>query len=134
MKLYPVILSGGAGTRLWPLSREHYPKPLMPLVSDRSLLQDTALRLEEVPEQGKAVYVCNEEHRFLVAEQVQELGKQAATIILEPEGRNTAPALSLAALYLLQHDPDALMIVMPADHVMARPQAFAGAVQQGRAD
>jgi mannose-1-phosphate guanylyltransferase/mannose-6-phosphate isomerase len=134
MKLYPVILSGGAGTRLWPLSREHYPKPLMPLVSDRSLLQDTALRLDGVPDQGKAVYVCNEEHRFLVAEQVHQLDRQATTIILEPEGRNTAPALTLAALYLVRNDPDALMIVMPADHVMTRPQAFVEAVQQGRVE
>jgi mannose-1-phosphate guanylyltransferase/mannose-6-phosphate isomerase len=134
MKLYPVILSGGAGTRLWPLSREHYPKPLMPLVSDRSLLQDTTLRLDGVPGQGKAVFVCNEEHRFLVAEQIHELGRQDATIILEPEGRNTAPALTLAALYLVRDDPDALMIVMPADHVMTRPQAFADAVQRGRTE
>ncbi len=134
MKLYPVILSGGSGSRLWPLSREHYPKPLMPLVSERSLLQDTATRLDAVPEQGDAVYVCNEEHRFLVAEQVNELGKTPSTIILEPEGRNTAPALTLAALYLLKQDPDALMAVMPADHVMTVPQAFVDVVQQGRRD
>jgi mannose-1-phosphate guanylyltransferase / mannose-6-phosphate isomerase len=134
MTLYPVILSGGAGTRLWPLSREHFPKPLMPLVSDRSLLQDTAVRLDGVPGQGEALYVCNEEHRFLVAEQVSHLDRKPAAIILEPEGRNTAPALTLAALYLVQRDPDALMIVMPADHVMTQPQAFVDAVQQGRAD
>ncbi len=134
MMLYPVILSGGSGTRLWPLSREHYPKPLMSLVSDQSLLQDTAVRLDAVPEQGDAVYVCNEEHRFLLAEQVAQLGKTPSTIILEPEGRNTAPALTLAALYLLKRDPEAMMIVMPADHVMTQPQAFVDAVQQGRAD
>jgi mannose-1-phosphate guanylyltransferase/mannose-6-phosphate isomerase len=134
MTLYPVILSGGAGTRLWPLSREHYPKPLMPLVSERSLLQDTALRLDGVPDLGDALYVCNEEHRFLVAEQVSQLGRHPATIILEPEGRNTAPALTLAALYLVQRDADALMIVMPADHVMTQPAAFVDAVQQGRMD
>jgi mannose-1-phosphate guanylyltransferase / mannose-6-phosphate isomerase len=134
MTLYPVILSGGAGTRLWPLSREHFPKPLMPLVSERSLLQDTALRLDGVPGLGDALYVCNEEHRFLVAEQVSRLDRKPATIILEPEGRNTAPALTLAALYLVQQDPDALMIVMPADHVMTQPQAFIDAVQQGRTD
>jgi mannose-1-phosphate guanylyltransferase/mannose-6-phosphate isomerase len=134
MKLYPVILSGGSGSRLWPLSREHYPKPLMPLVSDKTLLQDTATRLDAVPGLGDAVYVCNEEHRFLVAEQVAELGRKPSTIILEPEGRNTAPALTLAALYLLKQDPDALMVVMPADHVMSEPQAFVDTVQQGRAD
>jgi mannose-1-phosphate guanylyltransferase/mannose-6-phosphate isomerase len=106
----------------------------MPLVSEQTLLQDTATRLDAVPEQGDAVYVCNEEHRFLVAEQVAQLGKAPSTIILEPQGRNTAPALTLAALYLLKQDPEAMMIVMPADHVMTEPQAFVDAVQQGEAD
>ena len=131
MKLYPVILSGGSGSRLWPLSREHYPKPLLPLVSDKTLLQETACRLDAMPDLGDAVYVCNEEHRFLLAEQVAQLGKTPATIILEPEGRNTAPALTLAALYLVKQDPDAMMVVMPADHVMTEPQQFAAAVEQG---
>ena len=99
MKIHPVILSGGSGSRLWPLSREHYPKPLLPLTSDRTLLQETASRLDDLDDIGPAVYVCNEEHRFLVAEQIAELGKTPATIILEPEGRNTAPALTLAALW-----------------------------------
>jgi mannose-1-phosphate guanylyltransferase/mannose-6-phosphate isomerase len=106
----------------------------MALVSDQSLLQDTAIRLDAIAEQGDAVYVCNEEHRFLVAEQIAQLGKTPSTIILEPEGRNTAPALTLAALYLLKRDPEAMMIVMPADHVMTQPQAFVDAVQQGHAD
>lgn len=132
MTLYPVILSGGSGSRLWPLSREHYPKPLLPLVTDKSLLQDTASRLDGVPDQGNAVYVCNEEHRFLLAEQVAQIGKTPSTIILEPEGRNTAPALTLAALYLTHRDPEALMIVMPADHVMREPARFTEAVQTGR--
>jgi len=132
MTLYPVILSGGSGSRLWPLSREHYPKPLLPLVTDKTLLQDTATRLDGLPDQGDAVYVCNEEHRFLLAEQVTQLGKTPSTIILEPEGRNTAPALTLAALYLVRRDPDALMIVMPADHVMKEPVNFMTAVQLGR--
>jgi mannose-1-phosphate guanylyltransferase/mannose-6-phosphate isomerase len=131
MTLYPVILSGGSGSRLWPLSREHYPKPLLSLVSEKTLLQETANRLDGIEGLGDAVYVCNEEHRFLVAEQVAELGKKPATIILEPEGRNTAPALTLAALYLVQQDPDAMMVVMPADHVMTEPQQFVAAVKQG---
>jgi len=131
MKLYPVILSGGSGSRLWPLSREHYPKPLLPLVSDKTLLQETACRLDGLPGLGDAVYVCNEEHRFLLAEQVVQIGKTPATIILEPEGRNTAPALTLAALYLVKQDPDAMMVVMPADHVMTEPQQFITAVEQG---
>ena len=131
MTLYPVILSGGSGSRLWPLSREHYPKPLLSLVSEKTLLQETANRLDDVEGLGDAVYVCNEEHRFLVAEQVAQLGKKPATIILEPEGRNTAPALTLAALYLVKQDPDAMMVVMPADHVMTEPQQFVAAVKQG---
>ncbi len=134
MALYPVILSGGSGSRLWPLSREYYPKPLLPLVSDMTLLQETANRLDALPDLGDAVYVCNEEHRFLLAEQVAQLGKSPSTIILEPEGRNTAPALTLAALYLVKRDPDAMMVVMPADHVMTEPQQFVEAVKQGRAN
>ena len=131
MKLFPIILSGGSGSRLWPLSREHYPKPLLPLTSERSLLQDTATRLDALPEVGNAVYVCNEEHRFLVAEQVAALGKTPETIILEPEGRNTAPALTLAALYLARSAPDSLMVVMPADHVITEREAFLEAVRKG---
>ena len=131
MTLYPVILSGGSGSRLWPLSREYFPKPLLPLVSEQTLLQETATRLDGLAGLGDAVYVCNEEHRFLVAEQIAELGKTPSTIILEPEGRNTAPALTLAALYLVKRDADAMMVVMPADHVMTAPQQFVEAVEQG---
>jgi mannose-1-phosphate guanylyltransferase/mannose-6-phosphate isomerase len=131
MTLYPVILSGGSGSRLWPLSREYFPKPLLPLVSEKTLLQETATRLDGLAGLGDAVYVCNEEHRFLVAEQIAELGKTPSTIILEPEGRNTAPALTLAALYLVKRDADAMMVVMPADHVMTAPQQFVEAVEQG---
>ena len=131
MTLYPVILSGGSGSRLWPMSRENYPKPLLPLVSENTLLQETANRLDDIEGLGDAVYVCNEEHRFLLAEQVAQLGKKPAAIILEPEGRNTAPALTLAALYLVKQDPDAMMVVMPADHVMTEPQQFVAAVRQG---
>ena len=131
MALFPVILSGGSGSRLWPLSREHYPKPLLPLVSEQTLLQETACRLDPIEGLGDAVYVCNEEHRFLVAEQVAQLGRSPSTIILEPEGRNTAPALTLAALYMVQQDPDATMVVMPADHVMQQPRQFIEAVERG---
>jgi mannose-1-phosphate guanylyltransferase/mannose-6-phosphate isomerase len=132
MTLHPVILCGGSGSRLWPLSREHYPKPLLPLTSGQTLLQETAGRLDGLPELGNAVYVCNEEHRFLLAEQVAQAGYRPATIILEPEGRNTAPALTLAALYLTVEDPDALMLAMPADHVIADRAAFLEAVARGR--
>ena len=132
MTLYPVILCGGSGSRLWPLSREHYPKPLLPLTSGQTLLQDTAARLDGLPELGDAVYVCNEEHRFLLAEQVMRAGRTAASIILEPEGRNTAPALTLAALFVAARDPDALLLVMPADHVVTDTAAFVEAVSRGR--
>ncbi|HKK13718.1 MAG TPA: mannose-1-phosphate guanylyltransferase/mannose-6-phosphate isomerase [Gammaproteobacteria bacterium] len=129
--MYPVILSGGAGTRLWPLSREHYPKPLLPLVNDRSLLQETACRLDGLDGVAAPVFVCNEEHRFLLADQVRQLGKTPAAIILEPEGRNTAPALTIAALELSETDPDAVMVVMPADHVIPEGEIFREAVAAG---
>ena len=132
MHFYPVILTGGAGSRLWPVSREFYPKPLLPLFGDQTLLQDTAARLDSIGAVvGNPVFVCNEEHRFLVAEQVRALGKEPEAILLEPEGRNTAPALTIAALYLVDKEPDAMMVVMPADHVIPDPEAFTAAVEQG---
>ena len=131
MAIYPVILTGGAGSRLWPLSREHYPKPLLPLFGERTLLQETALRLGELTGVQGAVLVCNEEHRFLVAEQVQAIGQHNSAILLEPEGRNTAPALTIAALYLLEKDPDAVMVVMPADHIIPDKTTFQAAVEHG---
>jgi len=130
MKIYPVILSGGSGTRLWPLSREHYPKQLLALAGERTMLQQTALRLDGLNGIQPPVLVCNEEHRFLVAEQMHELGKTPAAIILEPVGRNTAPALTLAALFLVEKDPDAAMLAMPADHVIQDVPAFQAAVAQ----
>ncbi|HEX7018452.1 MAG TPA: mannose-1-phosphate guanylyltransferase/mannose-6-phosphate isomerase [Gemmatimonadaceae bacterium] len=126
-RLHPVILSGGSGTRLWPLSREHYPKQLLRLLGDGTLLQQTVTRLDGLPEVAPAVLVCNEEHRFLVGEQVRETGATAATIILEPEGRNTCPAATLAAL-LLREQEDPLLLVMPADHVIRDVEAFHRAV------
>ncbi len=131
MKIHPVILAGGSGTRLWPVSREHFPKPLLSLVGKETLLQETTCRLNGLPGVRDALFVCNEEHRFLIAEQVHQLGKKPACIILEPEGRNTAPALTLAALYLMEQDPKALMVVMPADHVITDKKAFHNAVKQG---
>jgi len=131
MHFYPVILTGGAGSRLWPVSREFYPKPLLPLFGDQTLLQDTAARLDAIDAVENPVFVCNEEHRFLVAEQVRALGKEPEAILLEPEGRNTAPALTIAALYLVKKEPDAMMVVMPADHVIPDSEAFTAAVEQG---
>jgi mannose-1-phosphate guanylyltransferase/mannose-6-phosphate isomerase len=131
MHYYPVILTGGAGSRLWPVSREFYPKPLLPIFGDKTLLQDTATRLNSISTAGNPVYVCNEEHRFLVAEQARALGKESDAILLEPEGRNTAPALTIAALYLVDKEPDAMMVAMPADHVIPDQESFAAAVEQG---
>lgn len=132
MKINPVILSGGSGTRLWPLSREHYPKQLLCLIGDQTLLQQTVSRLDGLENVAAPLLVCNEEHRFLIAEQLRQLDKTPADIILEPVGRNTAPALTLAALALLKDAPDdALMLVMPADHVVQDVKQFHAAVQEG---
>lgn len=130
MNVYPVILTGGAGSRLWPVSREYYPKPLLPLLGDNSLLQETSTRLNGVVN-GDPLFVCNEEHRFLVAEQMQSIGRPTEAIILEPEGRNTAPALTVAALRLASNDPGAVMVVMPADHVIVDKTRFQEAVAEG---
>ncbi len=130
MKINPVILSGGAGTRLWPLSREHYPKQLLCLIGDQTLLQQTVSRLDGMQDIANPLLVCNEEHRFLIAEQLRQIGKTPADIILEPMGRNTAPALTLAALALVKNDSDALMLVMPADHVIQDTSGFHAAVKQ----
>ncbi|MBE0464349.1 MAG: mannose-1-phosphate guanylyltransferase/mannose-6-phosphate isomerase [Halomonadaceae bacterium] len=130
--ILPVILSGGSGSRLWPVSREHYPKQFLNLhKEDVSLLQEAALRIKDIANSGEPLIVCNEEHRFLVAEQMQQVGLKDSTIILEPCGRNTAPALALAALAASAVNPDAELLVMPADHVIKDTEAFAHAVEQG---
>jgi mannose-1-phosphate guanylyltransferase/mannose-6-phosphate isomerase len=128
MKIYPVILSGGAGTRLWPLSRAVLPKQLLPLVSDKTMLQETALRVADWPGLMAPLVVCGNEHRFMVAEQMREIGVTPLGILLEPAGRNTAPAVAAAAHYLAAIDPQAVMLVLPADHVINDTAAFAAAV------
>ena len=135
MKIFPVILSGGSGTRLWPLSREHYPKQLLPLLGDQTLLQQTVLRLDGMEDVAPPLLVCNEEHRFLIAEQLRQIGKTPADMILEPVGRNTAPALTLAVLALLKHatNNNVLMLIMPADHVIRNVKEFHTAVREGAA-
>jgi len=131
-KIQPVILSGGSGSRLWPLSRAMYPKQLLPLVTENTMLQETATRLKEIDiEVMDPVIVCNEEHRFFVAEQMRQLGIKNSKIILEPMGRNTAPALTLAALATKQISEDTVMLVMPADHVIENTKAFHDIVKQG---
>lgn len=130
MNIYPVILSGGAGTRLWPLSRAVLPKQLLPLVSDKTMLQETALRVAGWPGLMAPLVVCGNEHRFLVAEQLREIGVTPLGILLEPAGRNTAPAVAAAANYLKAVDPEAVMLVLPADHVIEDREAFQAAVMR----
>ncbi|MGA2842854.1 MAG: mannose-1-phosphate guanylyltransferase/mannose-6-phosphate isomerase [Steroidobacteraceae bacterium] len=122
--VFPVILSGGAGTRLWPLSREMYPKQLLALTSRYTMLQDTALRLAGIAGARAPIVVCNEAHRFTVAEQLHALDLEPSAILLEPAGRNTAPAVALAALKAQELDADATMVVAPADHVIRDARAF----------
>ncbi|WP_353570250.1 mannose-1-phosphate guanylyltransferase/mannose-6-phosphate isomerase [Candidatus Albibeggiatoa sp. nov. BB20] len=129
--LTPVILSGGIGSRLWPLSREYYPKQLLALVGDNTLLQDTSLRLNGLPQLDKPIVVCNEVHRFLVAEQLREINQSAQRIILEPVGRNTAPAVAIAAFQALIYDKEATLLVLPADHVIKNADVFRDAVSAG---
>jgi mannose-1-phosphate guanylyltransferase len=126
--LIPVLLAGGSGSRLWPLSRQLNPKQFLPLTSDRTMLQETALRLS-----GMAVdpiLICNEEHRFLAAEQLRGIGARAQSIVLEPVGRNTAPAIAVAALKALQVHEDPLLIVLAADHLIQDVAAFREAVER----
>jgi len=136
MNLQPVILCGGAGTRLWPLSREQYPKQLLALAGDDTLLQATARRMDKsISTDGRKVIapilVANEDYRFITAEQLRQAGVLPAAIVLEPVGRNTAPALTLAALVALQAGDDPVLVVMPADHVITGVEAFRAAVAQG---
>ena len=123
----PVILSGGAGTRLWPMSRRDYPKQFLPLAGDNTMVQDTAARVGASDRFAPVLVVCNEEHRFMVAEQLRRNDDPPQGILLEPLGRNTAPALTAAALWLLERDPDAIMLVLPSDHVVKDAEAFRAA-------
>lgn len=129
-KLYPVILSGGSGSRLWPLSRAHYPKQLLALSSEHTMLQETALRVSDSGRYSAPLIIANNEHRFIVAEQLQQAGVSPQTIILEPLGRNTAPAVTVAALMLQRVDPDAIMVLLPSDHVVGNREAFAAVVEK----
>jgi mannose-1-phosphate guanylyltransferase/mannose-6-phosphate isomerase len=126
-RIYPVILSGGSGTRLWPLSRDLFPKQLLPLIGDMSLLAQTARRVSG-DRFGRPIIVCNNEHRFMVAEQLEAVGIQPEAIIIEPVARNTAPAIAAAAAFLGKRDPDGLMLVLPSDHIIRDEPAFTKAI------
>jgi mannose-1-phosphate guanylyltransferase / mannose-6-phosphate isomerase len=129
-QLHPVILSGGSGTRLWPLSRAQHPKQLLPLISERSLLQEAALRVADRKRFAAPFVVANDEHRFIVAEQLRLAGIAPEAVVLEPIGRNTAPAIAVAALLLSAEDPDALLLVLPSDHAVSDVPAFLAAVDR----
>src|SRR6478672_2545301 len=131
--IHPVILSGGSGTRLWPMSRAQYPKQLLPLLTERTLLQEAGLRVADSKQFAPPLVISNDDHRFIVAEQLRLAGVTPAAIILEPLGRNTAPACCIAALQLADAAPDALMLVMPSDHAITDTAAFKGAVARAAA-
>jgi mannose-1-phosphate guanylyltransferase / mannose-6-phosphate isomerase len=128
MQIIPVILSGGSGTRLWPLSRKQYPKQYLPLVGDNTMLQETILRLSGLDSLSDPIIVCNADHRFLVADQCQQINIKNPTILLEPVGRNTAPAIVAAALQSLKEIDDAVLLVLSADHVIKDVEAFHQAI------
>ena len=126
--IIPIILSGGAGTRLWPLSWGDHPKQFLPLVSERTMIQETLLRLKGL-ELGSPIISCGEGHRFMVAQQIGEVSDKKPTIILEPMAKNTAPAIVAACCAAMKQDKDAVVVVLPSDHVIADVQAFQKAVK-----
>ncbi len=126
--LVPVILSGGSGTRLWPLSRKLYPKQFIPLIEGKSLFQSTVERILNLNDIDKLLVICNDEHRFMAAEQLRQSNVERSEIILEPVGRNTAPAITIAAIHALNRNPNAQLLVLPADHILKDTQQFQLAV------
>ena len=132
--MLPVILSGGSGTRLWPLSRSSYPKQFLPLTEAESLFQLTLRRVSGQPDIESPLVVCNDEHRFLIAEQARAVGVGLRDIVLEPAARNTAPAIVLAALLARQGGEDPLLLVLPSDHAMQKPEAFLSAARAASAE
>ena len=127
----PVLLSGGSGTRLWPVSRSLYPKQLLPMTAERTMFQETAIRFAASAGFAPPLVVCNDEHRFIIASQIQAVGIAPRMIVLEPLGRNTAPAAAVAALILKEQSPNTLMLLAPSDHVIDDAPAFLAAIQIG---
>ncbi len=132
MTITPVILSGGSGTRLWPVSRSAFPKQLLSLIGEETLLQQAVRRAARVAPDSRLILVCNNEHRFQVAEQMRQAGAASPKILIEPVGRNTAPAIALAAFEALATDPEAILLVLPSDQLIKNLEAFATAVQAGQ--
>ncbi|WP_446902279.1 mannose-1-phosphate guanylyltransferase/mannose-6-phosphate isomerase [Burkholderia sp. YIM B11467] len=132
MHICPVILCGGSGTRLWPMSRGGYPKQYLKLTSDNSLVQQTALRLRNLQGASAPIIVTNNDQRFLVAEQLRQVNITPSSIVLEPVGRNTAPAIAIAALLAMHDSPDALLLVLPSDHVILNEPAFIAAANEAK--
>src|SRR4029077_7716153 len=128
--LHPVVLSGGSGTRLWPMSRALHPKQLLALLGRETLLQQAVRRVCNDRRFAAPLLVANEEHRFIIAEQLREIGAVPQALLLEPVGRNTAPAACVAALVLSESEPDPLMLVMPSDHAIGDVAAFLAAVDR----
>ena len=129
-RIIPVILSGGSGTRLWPVSRKSFPKQFWPLISDKTMLVETALRAA-TPQFTSPIVVTNQDHRFVVAEQLREGGIEGAKILLEPKGRNSAPAIAAAALLAAETNPDAVLWIMAADAAISDHEALAAAIERG---
>src|SRR3984957_5167557 len=130
-RIVPVLLSGGTGSRLWPLSREAYPKQLLSLLGEKTLLQQTALRVADPSLFSAPMVIANAEHRFAIGEQLRAAGISDPAIVLEPFGRNTAPAVAIAALLAGEADPDAVLLVMPVDDWVRDHEAFRAAVSAG---
>src|SRR6185295_12420310 len=131
-QVHPVVLSGGSGTRLWPMSRAAMPKQLLALHGTNTMIQNTVLRAN-VPGAAPPILLCTDSHRFLVAEQMQAIGVTPSAIVLEPVGRNTAPAATVAALLVAERDPRAIVLLLPSDHVVIDEAAFRAAVTNAAA-
>lgn len=130
--ILPIVLAGGSGTRLWPLSRKLYPKQLLSLAGSHSMLQETVLRLEGIDGAAGPIVICNEEHRFMVAEQLRQIDVTPSAILLEPVGRNTAPAIAVSAMAAMKRYENPKLLVLPADHFIAKPDDFVDAVAKAR--
>ena len=132
-KILPVILSGGSGTRLWPLSRASYPKQYISLINNenKSMLQLTLARLKDFKNIDNPILICNEEHRFILAEQLRQIDIKPKSILLEPFGRNTAPAIAIAAIKAMENGEDPILLILPADHDIKNKENFFSSIKSG---